>query len=45
LTPPQKKRLAEKPAERDRRVEGTSVFVDVSGFTALTERLDARGRA
>ena len=27
-----------------RRVEGTVLFVDVSGFTALTERLAARGK-
>jgi class 3 adenylate cyclase len=26
-------------------VEGTLVFVDVSGFTALTERLAAKGKA
>jgi len=37
--------LAERPDERHRRVEATLVFVDVSGFTALTERLAARGRA
>jgi class 3 adenylate cyclase/tetratricopeptide (TPR) repeat protein len=37
--------LAERPAEQHRSVEGTLVFVDVSGFTALTERLAARGRA
>jgi len=37
--------LAERPDERHRTVEATLVFVDVSGFTALTERLAARGRA
>jgi class 3 adenylate cyclase/tetratricopeptide (TPR) repeat protein len=33
------------PAEEHRSVQGTLVFVDVSGFTALTERLAAHGRA
>jgi class 3 adenylate cyclase/tetratricopeptide (TPR) repeat protein len=37
--------LTETPAEQHRSVEGTLVFVDLSGFTALTERLAARGRA
>ncbi len=37
--------LGQKPSEEHRRFEGTLVFVDVSGFTALTERLAARGRA
>lgn len=37
--------LSHAPGEQHRRVEGTLVFVDVSGFTALTERLAARGRA
>jgi predicted ATPase/class 3 adenylate cyclase len=37
--------LAERPEEQHRRVEGTFVLVDVSGFTALTERLAVRGRA
>ena len=37
--------LAEDPAERVRSVEGTLAFVDVSGFTALTERLAVRGKA
>ena len=37
--------LSQTPEEEHRRVEGTLVFVDVSGFTALTERLAARGRA
>ena len=36
---------ARTPDEEHRRFEGTLVFVDVSGFTALTERLAARGRA
>ncbi|MGC9961347.1 MAG: adenylate/guanylate cyclase domain-containing protein [Acidimicrobiales bacterium] len=36
--------LAESPAEVHRRLEGTLLFVDVSGFTALTERLAARGK-
>ena len=33
------------PGQEHRSLEGTLVFVDVSGFTALTERLAARGRA
>ncbi len=37
--------VGQKPDEEHRRFEGTLVFVDVSGFTALTERLAARGRA
>src|ERR1700733_3000520 len=37
--------VADEPTELYRRVEGTLVFVDLSGFTALTERLAARGRA
>jgi class 3 adenylate cyclase/tetratricopeptide (TPR) repeat protein len=37
--------LSHAPGEQYRRVDGTLVFVDVSGFTALTERLAARGRA
>ncbi|HTW07117.1 MAG TPA: adenylate/guanylate cyclase domain-containing protein, partial [Acidimicrobiales bacterium] len=37
--------LANHPGEKHRSVEGTLVFVDVSGYTALTERLAARGRA
>lgn len=36
--------LATTPEARHRRVEGTLLFVDVSGFTALTERLAARGK-
>ena len=37
--------LAERPEDRVHTVEGTLAFVDVSGFTALTERLAARGKA
>jgi class 3 adenylate cyclase/tetratricopeptide (TPR) repeat protein len=37
--------LGASPAEVHQRVEGTLLFVDVSGFTALTERLAARGKA
>jgi class 3 adenylate cyclase/tetratricopeptide (TPR) repeat protein len=33
------------PAQEHRRAHGTLVFVDVSGFTSLTERLAVRGRA
>jgi len=33
------------PAERWREVDGSLVSVDLSGFTALAERLQARGRA
>ena len=36
--------LAETPDELHKRLEGTLLFVDVSGFTALTERLAARGK-
>ncbi len=36
--------LADSPATAHRRLEGTLLFVDVSGFTALTERLAARGK-
>lgn len=32
------------PWERHRRVEGTLAFVDISGFTRLTERLARHGR-
>ncbi len=32
------------PAPRHRHVDGTLVFVDVSGFTALSERLAQRGK-
>lgn len=37
--------LARDPERRVRTVEGTLAFVDVSGFTALTERLAIRGKA
>jgi class 3 adenylate cyclase/tetratricopeptide (TPR) repeat protein len=37
--------LSQTPDEEHHRVDGTLVFVDVAGFTALTERLAARGRA
>jgi len=37
--------LAEHPEDRVHTVEGTLAFVDVSGFTALTERLAVRGKA
>jgi class 3 adenylate cyclase/tetratricopeptide (TPR) repeat protein len=36
--------LAENPAEISRQIEGTAVFVDVSGFTRLSERLSRRGK-
>ncbi len=32
------------PDERSRTLDGTLVSVDVTGFTALTERLESRGR-
>ena len=35
---------AQAPQSPWRRVDGTLVFADVSGFTALTERLSRRGR-
>ncbi|HEX6918056.1 MAG TPA: adenylate/guanylate cyclase domain-containing protein, partial [Phycicoccus sp.] len=34
----------ESPGSMGRVVDGTLVFADVSGFTALTERLSRRGR-
>ena len=34
----------EAPGERWRVLDGTLVFADISGFTALTERLSKRGR-
>jgi class 3 adenylate cyclase len=37
--------LATSPERRHRSVDATVVFIDVSGFTALTERLAARGKA
>jgi class 3 adenylate cyclase/tetratricopeptide (TPR) repeat protein len=36
--------LERTPEAVHRRLEGTLLFVDVSGFTALTERLAARGK-
>src|SRR5919106_588372 len=33
------------PEERWREVEGTLAFVDISGFTAMSERLSSRGKA
>ncbi len=36
--------LVDTPDELWREIEGSLVFVDVSGFTALSERLAARGR-
>ena len=35
--------LAGDPARRVRAVDGTCVFIDVSGFTKLSERLARRG--
>ena len=37
--------LADAPTERARVVDGSLVLLDVSGFTPLTERLAARGKA
>ena len=37
--------LRDFPADRHRAVEGSLAFVDISGFTRLTERLAARGKA
>jgi class 3 adenylate cyclase/tetratricopeptide (TPR) repeat protein len=37
--------LAQQPGQLHRRIEATLVYGDLSGFTALTERLAARGRA
>src|SRR5574340_399704 len=36
--------LAEEPAPRWRAVDGTLAFVDISGFTSMTERLAQRGK-
>jgi class 3 adenylate cyclase/tetratricopeptide (TPR) repeat protein len=36
--------IADEPDRRWRIVEGTMVFADISGFTALSERLATRGR-
>ena len=33
------------PASRARRIEGTMAFVDISGFTAMSEQLATRGKA
>ncbi|HVY10065.1 MAG TPA: adenylate/guanylate cyclase domain-containing protein [Mycobacteriales bacterium] len=37
--------LADAPQQRHRRIAGTGLFADISGFTALTERLAERGKA
>lgn len=37
--------LADEPAREHRTVRGSLVFADISGFTTLTERLAARGKA
>ena len=37
--------LAEDPAELHRRVDGSLVYLDISGFTRLSERLATHGRA
>ncbi len=36
--------LRETPNTRHRQIEGSLVFVDISGFTALTERLSKKGK-
>jgi class 3 adenylate cyclase/tetratricopeptide (TPR) repeat protein len=36
--------LADEPAAKHRQVEGTAVFVDISGFTRLAERLARQGK-
>jgi predicted ATPase/class 3 adenylate cyclase len=36
--------LVEEPERRHRTLDGSMVFADISGFTALSERLAARGR-
>jgi class 3 adenylate cyclase/tetratricopeptide (TPR) repeat protein len=36
--------LRDTPQERYKRVEGTLAFVDISGFTNLTERLSRKGK-
>ncbi|HYA08444.1 MAG TPA: hypothetical protein VEG24_02575, partial [Gaiellaceae bacterium] len=36
--------LAETPAARHKRIDGTLAFVDISGFTQLTERLSRKGK-
>lgn len=37
--------LQSAPRSRHRRIEGSLAFVDISGFTTLTERLAAQGKA
>lgn len=37
--------LADEPTRLHRRVSGTCLFADISGFTSLTERLATRGKA
>ena len=36
--------VVDRPDERWRAIEGTMVFADISGFTALSERLATKGR-
>jgi class 3 adenylate cyclase/tetratricopeptide (TPR) repeat protein len=36
--------LREHPGLRHRQIDGTLVFVDISGFTSLTERLSKKGK-
>ena len=36
--------LREEPDRRHRLIDGTLVFVDISGFTSLTERLSRKGK-
>ena len=36
--------VTDEPERRWRVVEGTMVFADISGFTALSEKLATRGR-
>ena len=38
-------RLAERPEALVEDVDGTIVFVDISGFTRLSERLASKGKA
>ncbi|MDP8911072.1 MAG: hypothetical protein M3M94_03285, partial [Actinomycetota bacterium] len=37
--------LRDNPDQHARAIEGTLVFVDISGFTAMSERLSSRGKA